>query len=181
MTHPEAPDDAPQIIESERLIIQPLGAGTAPLLQHVFEAASDAFPAMTGTPEPAPDAALREVASAGATPGRSIALLTLRESGEPVGALGWWEKNPDAETALVGLMLITPGQRRKGLAREALAALEEQLKARGTTTVRTAIRTTNLAAQPVLRALGFELLSIRDHAKHGLGISGTLLWEKPIS
>jgi RimJ/RimL family protein N-acetyltransferase len=180
MSHPEAPD-APQIIESERLVIQPLGAGTAPLLQHVFEAGRDAFPAMTGTPELAPDAALREVASANATPGRRIALLTLRESGEPVGALGWWEQNPDAETALVGLLLIVPEARCQGLAREALAALEEELRARGATKVRTAIRTTNLAAHPVLKALGFELLSIRDHAKHGLGISGTLLWEKPIA
>lgn len=53
------------------------GAEDVEALQSVFERAGDHFLRVTGRASPAPDAAQRELSSAGSTPGREVALIVI--------------------------------------------------------------------------------------------------------
>ena len=64
--------------------------------------------------------------------------------------------------------MIDPAHRRQGLAREALGAVEVWLAGRGIAALRTAFQRRRLAVHPVVRALGFTEMSIREHALLGL-------------
>lgn len=172
--------DVPLELETDRLVLRALDADDEDRLRRVFEACADHFLNLTGQRGPAPDAAALELASCAATPGREVALLTLAETGEDVGAIGWWEGNPETDRALLGMVMIVPSRRGRGLAREALRALEVWLRGRGIVALRTAFQRRRLAVHPVVRALGFRELSIRDHALLGLGGVGVSLWEKPV-
>lgn len=167
--------------ETSRLTAQLLGLGHEPPLQAVFQASGDYFLRTTGRPGPDPDAAAREIRACAATPGREVALLTHRESGEPVAALGWWQKNPEPEVALLGILLVVPEHRGQGLAREAVAGLEGWLAAREIRRLRTAVGATHFPIHALLRALGFSEMSIRDHAALGMAGVNLVLFEKPLS
>ncbi|HEU0053381.1 MAG TPA: GNAT family N-acetyltransferase [Longimicrobium sp.] len=171
--------DAPTFeLETPRLRIHALGEADAPRLQAVFQAAADHFVTLAGA-EPDPDAAARELAGCAASPGRRVALLTLAD-GSDVGAVGWWEGNPEPDVALLGMLFVTPGHRGEGLAREALGGVEILLAGRGFRRLRTAFPHRRLAVRPVVQALGFREMSIADHQKLGLAGAGTSLWEKEI-
>jgi GNAT superfamily N-acetyltransferase len=172
--------DAPIDIETTRLAIRALGAGDEERLQRVFAACADHFGVLMGQPAPAPDAAAQELAACRATPGRQVAMLTLIDSGQDVGAVGWWAGNPEPDRALLGMLMIDPAQRKQGLAAEALEAVEVWLAGRGIAALRTAFQRRRLAVHPVVRALGFREMSIRDHALLGLAGAGISLWEKPV-
>ncbi|HEV2150281.1 MAG TPA: GNAT family N-acetyltransferase, partial [Longimicrobiaceae bacterium] len=118
------PEGAPPFPETGRLTLRLLGPEDAPELQRVFVAAGDYFLGVTGRPEPDPDAAERELRGSASTPARGVALVSLRETGEPVGALGWWAGNPEPDIALLGMLLVVPERRGAGIAREALGAVE---------------------------------------------------------
>jgi GNAT superfamily N-acetyltransferase len=176
---PFAPE--PLALETPRLRIGVLARGDAERLQAVFRAAPDAFPGsgprVAGSE---PDAAEREIGQCAATPGREIALLTLRGTGEDVGALGWWSGHPGPGLALLGLLVVLPAQRRRGLAREALGALAESLAGAGVRALRTGVERRRLGAYQSLRALGFSELSLAEHQKLGLAGAGMALMEKRI-
>lgn len=176
----EDPEGAPPFPSTSRLELRLLGPDDAPALQRVFAAAGDHFLGVTGRPEPDPDAAERELLGSAATPGRGVALSTLRETGEPVGALGWWAGHPAPDVALLGMLLTVEHRRREGLAREALGALEAWLAARGVRRLRTGVAARDRRAGEVLPALGFARMSIAEHQALGLDMAHLALWEKAL-
>jgi RimJ/RimL family protein N-acetyltransferase len=185
MRHPaqHAPGGLPEEAdppETARLRIRLLSPGGEEALQAVFAAAGDYFLSVTGRPEPDPDAALREIQGCAATPGRDVALVALRETGETVGALGWWRGNPAPDVALLGMLLVVPEHRRQGIAREALGALEGWLRARGVARLRTGVATHDRRAAGVLLALGFARMGVREHAALGLDMVHLTLWERAL-
>ena len=172
-------DAAPLELETDRLLLHTLAPGDEALLQRVFEACADHFTVLTGQPL-SPSAAAGELAACAATPGRDVAVLTLAETGEDVGAVGWWAGNPEPDRALLGMLMIHPVHRRQGLAREALDALQVWLRGRGIRAIRTAFQRRRLAVHPIVKGLGFREMSIAEHALLGLGGVGVSLWEKPV-
>ncbi len=174
------PEGAPPVPQTARLTLLVLAPEDAPALQRVFAAAGDHFLGVTGRPEPAPDAAEQELRGCDATPGRDVALASLRDTGEPVAALGWWAGHPQPELALLGMLLVVPERRGQGLAREALGALEVWLAGHGTAALRTAFPYRRIHVPPIVRALGFRELPIREHTALGMSHAGTWLWEKPV-
>jgi len=167
------------IIESARLVIRPLGLDDAPRLQAIFEAAPDHFSVVAGVEGASEESAAHEIREAAARPGREVALVSLHD-GSDVGALGWWAGNPEPDVALIGLILVVPAHRGAGVAREALAALQARLAARGIARLRTAFPRRRRPIQAVVRALGFEEMSIREHTKLGIAGASVSLWEKAI-
>lgn len=174
-----AASDQPQAIESPRLLLRALGPGDEARLQAVFDAAPD-WHAALGRPAD-PGAAAAEVGAAAASPGRAIAAVTLRETGEYVGAVGWWGEKPEPGIALLGMLLIVPAHRGAGLAREALAALEARLAEGGTRELRTAFPRRLLPLHPLVTALGFREMSIAEHQKLGMAGAGTSIWSKRLA
>jgi GNAT superfamily N-acetyltransferase len=171
---------APIDIETARLAIRALGPGDEDRLQRVFTACADHFAALTGQRAPAPDAAAQELRACEETWGRQVAVLTLLHTGEDVGAVGWWAGNPGPDRALLGMLMIDPAHRGQGLAREALQAVEVWLGGRGIRALRTAFQRRRLPIHPIVRALGFTEMSVREHTLLGLGGAGISLWEKPV-
>lgn len=172
-------DAAPLELETGRLLLRTLAPGHEARLQRVFEACADHFAVLMGQ-RLAPDAAAQELASCAATPGRAVAVLVLADTGEDVGAIGWWRGNPEPDRALLGMLMIHPAHRMQGLAREALAGLEVWLRGQGIVALRTAFQRRRLPVHPIVKAFGFRELSIREHALLGLGGVGVSLWEKPV-
>ena len=111
--------------------------------------------------------------------GRAEALVSLLD-GTDVGALGWWAGHPEPDVALLGMIVVLPAHRGGGVAREALAALEGRLAEGGIRRLRTAFARRRRAIHPVVRALGFEEMSIREHTKLGIAGASVSLWEKEI-
>jgi RimJ/RimL family protein N-acetyltransferase len=171
----------PRILwESERLIAQRLDRPHEAVLQHLFTVAGDYFLRVTGRPEPDPGAAAQELEACAASPGRGVAALIESESGEPIGAIGWWAGNPEPDVTLLGMLLVVPSHRGHGFAREAVRALEGWLAGLEMSRLRTAVAAASYAEHKLLRALGFEQMSIRDHTALGLGGSHLALFEKRI-
>jgi GNAT superfamily N-acetyltransferase len=167
------------VLESPRLLLRPLRPGDQARLQAVFDAAPD-WHAALGRPAD-PHAAAAEVEASAAAEGRAVAVATLRETGEDVGALGWWREKPEPGIALLGTLLIVPALRGGGLAREALGALEAWLAENGTRELRTAFPRRLLPLHPLVTALGFGEMSIAEHQKLGMAGAGTSLWRKPLA
>jgi GNAT superfamily N-acetyltransferase len=169
----------PPALESPRLILRALRPGDEARLQAVFDAAPD-WHAALGRPAD-PKAAAAEVGASASAAGRQVAVLTLRETGYDVGAVGWWGEKPEPGVALLGTLLVVPAHRGLGLAREALAALEGWLAADGTRELRTAFPRRLLPLHPLVTALGFREMSIAEHQKLGMAGAGTSLWSKPLA
>lgn len=167
-------------LESDRLRLEVLRPGDEARLGAVFAAAQDYFAAIGGPAIAPGDAAAGELAACAATPGRAVAVLSLLDSGEDVGAVGWWNGSPEPGVALLGMLMIDPARRKQGFAREALGALEVWLAGAGVRSLRTAFPYRRLGLHPLVRALGFREMSIAEHTRLGLAGVGTSLWEKPI-
>jgi RimJ/RimL family protein N-acetyltransferase len=165
-------------LDTPRVAIHHLAPGDEAVLQPVFEAAGDYFLSITGRPAPDPDAAEREIGSSSTTDGRHIALLSLRETGEPIGAIGWWEGNPEPDSAILGMLLIVPGRRGVGLAREALAGVEASLAASGIQRIRTGVAAGDTRIHALLGALGFSPLDSRTHVSLDRGRIMIAMFEK---
>ncbi len=170
-----------KILETPRLTIRALEIDDAVALQRVFEAAGDYFVSITGRPKPDADAAQREIRSSTTSPGRRIALLCRNGDAEAVGAIGWWEGNPEPDTALLGMLLVVPDRRGQGLAREALAAVEGALAASGIGRLRTGVGAGDTEKHDLLRALGFSPLDERTHISLDRGRMMISLFEKELS
>lgn len=172
------PDPQTAAIQSPRLLIRALQPGEEARLQAVFATTPD-WHLATGRPAD-PGAAAHEIAGSAQDAGRAVAVLSLRETGEDVGAIGWWLHRPEAGMALLGTLLVAPTHRGAGLAAEALGALEAWLVEAGVTEMRTAFPRRLLALHPLVKALGFTEMSIAEHQKLGLQGAGTALWQKPL-
>lgn len=167
------------VLETERLAVVRLGLGGEARLQAVFDRAPDHFLALNGRP-PAPDAAVAELRAAVAEPGRAMAVLSRLDGGGDVGVLGWWTQRPEPHLALLGTILVVPEARGQGLAREALEGLEIWLAGQGMQALRTAFPRRRLSVHPIVRALGFQEMSILEHTKLGMAGVGTSLWVKAL-
>jgi GNAT superfamily N-acetyltransferase len=165
MTREHHPLDEPFV--SERLRARAAGPADEALLQSVLVAAGDHFLGVTGHGEPDPDAARREIEAAESTEGRTVVLLEPVEGGTPVGAAGWWTGMPDAETALLGMLLLVPQVRGQGLGREAVEALARHLALRGIQRIRTGVGFGDQRARSLLPRLGFIPLDERSHVSVG--------------
>jgi RimJ/RimL family protein N-acetyltransferase len=170
----------PAEMESDRLVIRTLGPDDVDRLQAVFHAAGDHFLTVTGRPEPEPDAAEREIRGSLATPGRDVALITLRDTGEDVGAAGWWRGSPEPDVALLGTLMVTPRHRRQGIAREALGALQVWLAGHGVRRIRSGVGSGDERAQAILRGLGFAPMDERRHVALDRGRIMIALFEKQV-
>ncbi|HLL83711.1 MAG TPA: GNAT family N-acetyltransferase [Longimicrobium sp.] len=177
-TVPRVPSHEDPVIRSARLVIRPLGLDDAPRLQAVFEATPDHFAVVAGQAA-TPESAAHELRESAARPGREVALISLAD-GTDAGALGWWAAHPEPDVALLGMILVAPAHRGAGVAREALSALEARLAAQGIRRLRTAFQRRRLAIHPVVKALGFAEMSIREHTRLGLAGASISLWEKAI-
>lgn len=177
----ESPDAPAATLETPRLLLRRLAPGDEAALQDAFDAAGDHFATVTGQPQAAADAAEREIRASAATPGRGIALVTTRDTGETAGVIGWWAGNPEADVALLGTLIVLPAHRGRGIAREMLEAAEGWLRGNGITRLRTAVGRRRPPVHAVLRALGFAEMSIRDHTRLGAAGAGTALFEKRIA
>lgn len=174
------PDSPASGLGSARLEIRLLESGDEAALQAVFEAAGDYFLSITGRPEPDADAAEREIRTCVSTPGRDVALVSPRGAGEPIGMLGWWRGSPEPDVALLGTLLVVPAYRGKGVAREALGALEGWLAGQGIRRLRTGVGAGDERVHALLRALGFEPLDQRTHVSLDRGRMMIALFEKGI-
>lgn len=103
----------------------------------------------------------RDLAVAGMTPGRHVAGVFDRQTGEPVGVVDWLDENPSDGKPWVGLLMIRADRQGRGLASETFAGLAEQLRARGLASVRAAVSERNPAGRSLARSLGFEPVSTR--------------------
>jgi GNAT superfamily N-acetyltransferase len=180
-----SPIDAPAVpaaplFETGRLAVVPVAPGGEAPLRAVFEASADFFEAVYGIPAPPPDAAERETAASAGQAGREVALLVPAAGGDPVGAMAWWTGNPEPDRALLGMLMVVPAARGRGLGREVLAGLEVWLAGRGIRAVRTAVQRRRHAVLARLAALGFAELPIAEHQKLGLAGAGLALFEKPV-
>lgn len=167
-------------LQTQRLTLQRLEPGMEAPLQAVFEAAGDHFTTVTGRPEPEPDAAKRELAAAEASEGREVFLIRLREGDEPIGAVGFWERHPAPEVALLGMLLIDRRYRGQGYAREALTCLEDALRDRGVQELRTGVGAGDVRRKEVLRALGFTSVDERRHVSLDRGRVMIAMFRKEI-
>jgi GNAT superfamily N-acetyltransferase len=111
-----------------------------PALQRLFERTADYFEATTGTP-PAPDEAKR--AFVGGPPTKTVndkqTVGVFDGDGTLVGVLDAIPDFPAEGTCTVGLLLLDPGVRGRGLGGATLAAFEQWMSARGATRFRTAV------------------------------------------
>ncbi|HEX6071285.1 MAG TPA: GNAT family N-acetyltransferase [Longimicrobiaceae bacterium] len=171
----------PPEITTPRLVLERVAPEMEDLLQRVFVGAGDHFTTITGRPEPDPDAARREIASAEAVAGREVYLIRQAGGGEPVGAAGWWEGHPEPEVALLGMLLIVRERRGEGLAREALEAIEGTLAARGIRELRTAVGAGDAGRQAILQALGFLPQDERRHVSLDRGRVMIALFRKELA
>lgn len=159
--------------------LEALGPDDGEMLQQLFAECGDYFLAVTGRPAPDADAAERELRECAAAPGREVALLR-SATGAAVGALGWWAGYPEPETALLGVLMVLPAARRRGVARTALAELDERLAADGVRRLRAGVASGNGSAQAALRALGFRDLDDRRHVSLDAGRLMIGLWERDV-
>ena len=180
VTSAQNPNDNSSGADAPQLSLQPLAPGDEPTLQEVFEAAADYFRVMTARERPEHDAARREIAACAATEGREIALLRLPNTPEAVGAIGWWQGNPEPDVALLGMLMIIPTQRGRGLAKEAVQELERRLGEAGIRRLRAGVGAQQRPLHALLEALGFERMSIAEHQRLGLAGAKLALWEKGI-
>lgn len=101
----------------------------------------------------------RDFVVARVTPGRSMAGIFLRESGEAIGVLDWMERNPSDGKPWVGLLMIRADRQRRGLASEAFAGLVDRLRALGASSVRASVVARSVPGRALARSLRFEPVS----------------------
>lgn len=174
------PSEPTPLFRTDRLVARAVTPAEQALLQWVFERCGDFFQPITGRPAPDADAAEREVGSCAATPGREVAVLVREETGEPVGALGWWQGNPDPETTLLGMLMVVPAERKRGIAREAIDGLAAWASGRGIRRLRTGVAAQATATHALLRSLGFEPLDQRTHVSVDRGRMMIALFDRAV-
>lgn len=102
----------------------------------------------------------RDAAVAQMTPGRHMAAIFLKRTGELIGVLDWMEENPSDGKPWVGLVMIRADWQRRGLAAEAVGGLAEHLRARGMSLLRSAVIKRNRVGWALAERLGVKSLEV---------------------
>jgi RimJ/RimL family protein N-acetyltransferase len=94
--------------------------------------------------------------SARDTDGRHMLALRDRETGEPVGVLEYLEINPNDGHPWIGLIMVSAGRQREGLAAEAMEAVCNLIGLNWASPIRLGVIDENHAGLALAVALGFE-------------------------
>lgn len=98
----------------------------------------------------------------------------------PIGAIGWWAGHPEPDLALLGMLMIVQEARGRGHAREALARLEDRLRAEGITRLRTAVGAEDAGSRAFVEALGFASTEERTRVDTDSGRLRIAFFEKAL-
>jgi hypothetical protein len=114
------------VFETERLVVRPPEPDELQALLEVY-ASNPGYLALTEGSAGEPgryDLGMleRDVTLAGLTPGRTLAGLFLRASGELAGVVDWMDENPEDRMPWIGLLMIRADRQHQGLATEAFDA-----------------------------------------------------------
>jgi L-amino acid N-acyltransferase YncA len=151
-------------LETERLVLEPAGDDDLPELMEVY-ASNPEYLAMTegsGGEAGRYDIGMleRDVAVARMTPGRQLLVLRLRE-GSIAGVLDWVDESSSDGYPWIGLVLLHAAHKRRGLGREAVEALLDELRSSGVAALRAGVIPGNEAGAGFTRALGFVVVEER--------------------
>lgn len=102
----------------------------------------------------------RDYVIAQMTPGRCLAGIFLKPTGEAVGVLDWMEENPSDGKPWIGLLMVHADHQRQRIASEAFRGLAEWLRARRFDVVRAGVIERDAAGRAFATSLGFELVAI---------------------
>lgn len=145
-----------------------LGPPDIPALQRLFERAADYFEVATGAP-PGPDEGER--AFVGGPPTKSVSdkqTIGLFDGDDGlVGVLDAIPDFPAPHVCTIGLLLVEPRSRGRGLARALLAAFETWMTGAGTRRFRTAIVARHMAGDAFLRRTGYVPVPAPPEAENG--------------
>lgn len=150
-----------------------------PALQALFERASDYFDIATGVP-PAPDEAER--AFVGGPPSKAVSdkhtVGIFDKAGTLVGVLDAIPDFPSEGTCTIGMLLLDPAVRGRGVGGAALAAFEVWMTRRGTRRFRTALVTHHAEGLAFLRREGYAEASRLEGYGRGAARSTIVFLEK---
>jgi len=137
-----------------------LGPPDLPALQQLFERAADYFETATGAP-PAPDEAQR--AFVGGPPSKAVSekqsIGVCDDAETLVGILDAIPDFPEAQVCTIGLLLIDPALRGRGIGTTVLDAFERHMAAGGMTRLRTAVVAHHAPGLRFLERAGYREVS----------------------
>jgi RimJ/RimL family protein N-acetyltransferase len=149
--------------ETDRLVVRRLQADDLEALLAVYTSNSDYLQFTEGSgDEPGRydiEMLERDVAVAQMTPGRQMAGIFLKQTGELIGVLDWMDENPSDGQPWIGLVMIRADWQRRGLAAEAFGGLADRLRSRGMSVLRAAVIQRNRAGRALAELLGFQTVS----------------------
>jgi GNAT superfamily N-acetyltransferase len=150
-----------------------------PALQALFTRAADYFLIATGAP-PAPDEAER--AFVGGPPSKAVSdkqtIGVFDEAGTLVGVLDAIPDFPADGTCTIGMLLLDPAARGRGLGGAVLAAFEAWMTRRGARRLRTALVMHHAAGLAFLRRAGYVEVSRHDATAAGPARPAITVFEK---
>jgi RimJ/RimL family protein N-acetyltransferase len=121
----------------------------------------------------------RDVAVARATPGRELAGIFLRATGEAVGVVDWMLENESDGKPWIGLLIIRADQQTTGLASEAFSGLAHHLREQGCSVVRAGVIEVNDAGRRLTHHLGFRQVGSKM-MRFGSGEQTVLILEREL-
>jgi RimJ/RimL family protein N-acetyltransferase len=149
--------------ETDRLVVRGLQADDLEALLAVYTSNPDYLQFTEGSGgEPGRydiEMLERDVALAQMTPGRQMAGIFLKQTGELIGVLDWMDENPSDGQPWIGLVMIRADWQRRGLAAEAFGGLADRLRSRGMSVVRAAVIQRSRAGRALAELLGFQTVS----------------------
>jgi GNAT superfamily N-acetyltransferase len=173
--------DGPGLGPDARFATRRLAPPDLPALQTLFERASDYFEIATGT-TPAPDEAER--AFVGGPPSKAVSekqtIGIFDTAGALVGLLDAIPDFPSEGTWTVGMLLLDPEARGRGLGGALLAAFEEWATRRGARRLRTALVAHHAPGIRFLRRAGYAEVSRLEGYAAGATPATVAFFEKDI-
>jgi RimJ/RimL family protein N-acetyltransferase len=149
--------------ETPRLLVRPLAPSDLDAAFEVYASNPDYLRLTEGSAgEPGLyDRAMleRDLTIAEMTPGRQMAGISLKETGELLGVMDWMEENPSDEHPWIGLLMIRADRQRQGFARETFEGLAEQLRGSGKLAVRAGVIARDQVGRALAERLGFREIS----------------------
>jgi RimJ/RimL family protein N-acetyltransferase len=136
-------------------VLTPLTAADAPALQRLFERCTEFWELIEGA-RPAPEKAIEELTSI--APGRTIDdtfTFGVREDGQLIAFVQMARGYPTESAWWIGLLLIDPAHRGRGLGAEIHGEIAAYVEARGGTALGIVVQVQNEAAYGFWRRLGY--------------------------